>query len=417
MPRRIPALCLAFLAVSAASARQDGRPRFDLPRDSFLIDEQIPIVIEGLPPHAPVAIELRGGSRQNQQVSEASFTADDAGRIDAAKMAPASGSYSGVDAMGLFWSAKPQHPGAGPIEPNDEPGAGLPWTLSARVGGKIVAETTVTRRAVDPSVKVTRVRDRGLVATFYEPADSGRHPAMIVLTGSGGGMPPAAGPAGGLASRGYAVLALAYFNYERLPPTLSNIPLEYFGTALEWLAAQPSVDPARIGVLGGSRGAELALLLGVLYPHLHAVAAFEPSNRIWRGCCDRFSAVAWTLDRQPVALAEIPVEKIQGAVFLVSGKDDGVWDSSGMGDAIVDRLKRNHFAYPVRHLSYPHTGHAIGRPYTTTENINNLHHPLTGRVINIGGSPAGTAHAREDSWRELLAFLEANLKRLPPSQQ
>jgi hypothetical protein len=98
-------------------------------------------------------------------------------------------------------------------------------------------------------------------------------------------------------------------------------------------------------------------------------------------------------------------------VFLVSGKSDGVWESAPMGDAIVTRLKQHQFAFPVRHLSYDHAGHGIGRPYSTTMNLNAIHHPLTGRIIPMGGTPAGTAHAREDSWGELLAFLAANLAR------
>jgi dienelactone hydrolase len=386
-----------------------GPPRFVVPREAFLIDEPIPIVLEGLAPGTRVTIDLTGGAVRNPHASTATFVADGDGRVDLATSAPVHGPYATADAMGLFWTAKPRRAAAAAAAADDA-APGQAWTWTARVDGRVVAETTVTRRALDPSVRVTRVREQGLVGAFYEPRGAGRHPAVLVLTGSGGGIPPPAGPAGGLASRGYAVLALAYFNAEGLPPTLSNIPLEYFGTALNWLAAQPSVDPDRIGVVGGSRGAELALLLGALYPRLRAVAAFEPSNVVWRGCCDRFSVVAWRLHGQPVPTAEIQVEKIHGAILLVSGKSDGVWDSAPMGDAIVRRLQAHHFEFPYRHLSYDHAGHAIGRPYTTTMNLNSLRHPLTGRIMQMGGTPQGTAHAREDSWRELLTFLDANLR-------
>ena len=63
------------------------------------------------------------------------------------------------------------------------------------------------------------------------------------------------------------------------------------------------------------------------------------------------------------------------------------------------------------HLSYDSAGHGIGRPFTSTMEINATHHPLTGRLLPLGGTPAGTAHAREDSWQHLLAFLDANLRR------
>jgi dienelactone hydrolase len=398
---------IALVAAVAATIALD--PRFAIPRDRYLIDEPIPIVLEGVAPQARVAIEARNGEARNPLVSNATFVAGADGRVDVTTTAPVKGDYGGVDPMGLFWSVRREHGGLGPRAAEETPDELSDWTLTASIDGHVVAEKTLKRYAVDPGVKVTRVRERGLVGTFYEPSGEGRHPAMIVLVGSGGGIPPPSGPAGGLASRGYAVFALAYFNVEHLPPTLSNIPLEYFGTALEWLAAQPSVDPDRIGVYGHSRGAELALLLGVAYQRLQLVIAVAPSNVVNRGCCDRLSMVAWTVGGRPVATAEIPVEKIHGAVLLISGKDDGVWSSTSMGNAVVSRLEHAHFPFPYQHLVYEHAGHALARPYTITTNINSLRHPLTGNLMHMGGTPEGTAHAREDAWRQTLEFIKANL--------
>jgi len=250
-----------------------------------------------------------------------------------------------------------------------------------------------------------------LVGDYCVPAGEGRHPAVLVLGGSGGGVPPASGFPGGLASRGYAVFALAYFGAEGLPRSLERIPLEYFGTALDWMAAQPSVDPTRIAVLGSSRGAELALLLGAIYPTIRGVVAYMPSNVVWGGCCDRMGAPSWTINRRPAVLrSEIPVEQIHGGVLLISGRDDGVWRSTAMGDAIVDRLRRHQFAYPYEHFAYDGAGHAIGRPYTPTTDLDDVHHPLTGRLMHLGGTPEGTAHAREDAWRQVLTFLAEQLR-------
>ena len=61
------------------------------------------------------------------------------------------------------------------------------------------------------------------------------------------------------------------------------------------LAAQPEVNPAKIAVLGASRGSEAAQLLGVYYPNLvHAVIASVPSDASicsYPGC----TGPAWTL--------------------------------------------------------------------------------------------------------------------------
>src|ERR1019366_2276878 len=207
----------------------------------------------------------------------------------------------GVDAMGLFWSARRDSvadrvPEAG--DPNPPP---RKWQLVAEAGGAVVAETTVLRSAVAADVNVTMVRANGLVGAFYQRAGEERHPAVIVLSGSGGGVPPASGHAGGLASRGYAVLALAYFGAEGLPRSLSRIPLEYFGKALDWLAAQPAVDPSRIGLLGTSRGGELSLLLGSVFPQIKIVVAYVPSNVVWGGCCDSRIEPSWTIEGLPLA--------------------------------------------------------------------------------------------------------------------
>jgi dienelactone hydrolase len=421
---------VSAIALSSLALSQTERvARFDPHPDDVLIDEEIPIAVSGLTPQAAVVIRLRGGL-DGQWTSSATFTADASGRIDLARMAPVKGSYRDVDPMGLFWSAER---GATSTVSEDDADEVAPdqWTLTAETGGEVVARTDIRRRAVSPNVRVRPVHDGGMVATFYEPTGGGAHPAFLVLTGSGGGLPPTAGPAGGLASHGYAVLALAYFGVEGLPRTLSNIPLEYFGAALRWLTAQPSVDPHRVGVLGGSRGGELALLLGSIYPTIRTVVAYMPSNVINRGCCDMSAQVAWTYEGRPLAPVqpmlgrgrgmvfsnmsrpEIPVERIQGAVLLFSGRDDGVWDSARMAERVIARLRRYDFKFPYQAHSYDHAGHAITRPYTSTMNLNSRRHPLTGRTVHMGGTPAGTAKAREDSWRQMLAFVDQHLRDQP----
>ncbi len=407
------------------AARSDGA-RFEIPRDDFLIDEVVPVVVAGVTPHAAVTIRLRGG-RDDVWNAAATFPADADGRIDLAHTPPSKGTYKDADAMGLFWSAERKTQSSSNEAPTDEDEAAAAerWTLTAEIDGTIVAQATIERRAFAPGVRVTPVHADGLVGALYEPSEPGRHPTMLVLGGSEGGIPRAAGHAGGLASRGYTALALAYFNAENLPRALSNIPLEYFGKALRWLAAQPSVDASRIGVIGASRGAELALLLGASYPDLRLVVAYMPSNVVNRGCCDTSTQVAWTIGGRPVAPptpprgrfggfepshAEIPVENIRGPILLVSGKDDGVWDSAPMAGRIVARLERSHFKYDLESLIYDHAGHSLTRPYASTMYLDGRRHPISGRIVHMGGTPAGTAKAREDAWNKMLAFLDRQLR-------
>jgi dienelactone hydrolase len=407
---------------TADAQRADRTVAFDIARDDILLDEPLAIVVSGLAPRATVVVRARNTGPAPQWTASATFVADENGRVDLSLRAPVKGSYKQADAMGLFWSAERAGADAGEDDraTGDAPDM---WTLAAEVDGAVAARAMIHRRAVARNVRVRPVRDAGMVGTFYEPPGDGRHPAFLVLGGSGGGLPPPSGVPGGLASRGYAVLALAYFGAEGLPRSLSNIPLEYFGTALRWLAAQPSVDGDRIGVVGASRGAELALLLGTVYAGIHTVVAYMPSDVVWPGCCDVTTRVAWTIGGRPLAAkqpgmgrgftppeAEIPVERIQGAVLLISGKDDGVWPSAEMAGHVIARLRRHNFAFASESLVYDHAGHGISRPYTTTMELNSRRHPLTGRLVRLGGTPEGTEHAREDSWTKLLAFVDQHLR-------
>lgn len=418
-------LIVAAVVIGAVvQQRSSDAVVIELTQNDVLLDAVLPIVVSGLRPNTAVTLRARGGAPDNPWTSSATFTADAGGRVDLARMAPDAGSYKEVDPMGLFWSASRVNVDeAGWSDSGKAAAAAEAWTLSAETGGTVVATATLRRRAVAPGVRVTPVRTNGLVGSFYEPARAGRHPAILVLGGSGGGLPPPLGPAGGLASHGYAVLALAYFGAPGLPRTLSNIPLEYFATALQWISAQPSVDRSRVGVLGLSRGAELALLLATIYPDLHAVVAYMPSNVVVRGCCDAGSPIAWTLGGRAVAAPvaptgrsmtidrpEIPVERIHGAVILISGRDDEVWPSTEMADDIMARLRQHRFAHPFVHLAYDHAGHGIGRPFTSTMELNSRRHPLTGRLVRMGGTPSGTARARADSWRRMLAFVDQHLR-------
>jgi dienelactone hydrolase len=101
-------------------------------------------------------------------------------------------------------------------------------------------------------------------------------------------------------------------------------------------------------------------------------------------------------------------------VLLISGKDDGVWASSDMAEKIGDRLKRHRFGYPFESLVYDRAGHGITRPYTSTMALNTRRHPLSGRIVHLGGTPEGTAKAREDSWNRLLPFVNRHLRDAAP---
>lgn len=125
------------------------------------------------------------------------------------------------------------------------------------------------------------VSDAGVVGTFTVPDGPGPHPGVVALSGSGGGIPSWWGDL--LAPHGVAVLAAAYFGVDPLPSALCEIPVETVPAAGEWLRRQPQIRSGRIGLVGGSKGAELALLAATTYrcplsPRCRASGSSEPSE-------------------------------------------------------------------------------------------------------------------------------------------
>jgi hypothetical protein len=57
-----------------------------------------------------------------------------------------------------------------------------------------------------------------------------------------------------------------------------------------------------------------------------------------------------------VEAATIPVEKIQGAILLMSGRRDRMWPSTAMCQQIMSRLAARRFPHPYSHEAF-NAGH------------------------------------------------------------
>jgi len=294
---------------------------------------------------------------------------------------------------------------------------------------------------------VTRVSDDGLVATLHLPLESGRRPAVIVLSGSDGGIATANMFGEPLAASGFVALCLAYFAMDGLPRDLSRIPLEYFKKAIDWLRANPAVDADRLGVFGMSRGGEAALLVAATFPAIRAVVANVPSHVVWQGINSdpAIKTSSWTIAgadlpyaalvapqeglswrdwfavslRTAPAEAAIPVERINGAVLFMTGTADGVWPCSEMADAAIARLRQHRFEFPIEHARYEGGGHAILMPPYRVGPFENpwpddsYHRPqwLKDGIgsLQLGGTPEGNRLARIDAWPRVVRFLKEHL--------
>ncbi|MBE2224708.1 MAG: acyl-CoA thioesterase/BAAT N-terminal domain-containing protein, partial [Anaerolineae bacterium] len=241
----------------------ENEPTLDVQPAKALSDEPVTIQASGLEPGQLITLTASMSDDYNRKwQSSATFIADDDGEVDVAAQAPITGTYTTVDPMGLFWSMLPVYP-----IPSTDYNYFANWytvprmvTVKAEVEGKQMATAYTERVRLNEDVNVTTLTEEGLVGYLFTPAAEGTYPALLILGGSGGGIDSA--KAAMLASHGYVTLALDYFGEPPLPVELSEIPLEYFKTAIDWLQAQENVDADKIGVVGTSRGGELALLLG-----------------------------------------------------------------------------------------------------------------------------------------------------------
>lgn len=411
-----------------------------------LVDEPISIRLSGLQPGKKVT--LRAHSRdygEYEWASFATFAADDHGAIDVATQQPVAGSYHTIDAAGLFWSMRPVGGKSLPffVTAEQKP---VVIDLIAEVDGEAISGARLERRFAAAGVVSEAVQEQGLVGVFCHPGASGPYLAIIVLSGSDGNI--CENQAALLASHGYAALALRYFGAEGLPERLVHIPLEYFETGIQWLQKQNVVNGDKIGVIGLSRGGELALLLGAIFPAIKAVVACSPSGLVQAGIDgNNYKRSAWTHHGKPLqqavvhwnpllsfklmwqafrqrafpmrdmflttlkdskhlAEATIPVENTRGPILLISGDDDQMWPSTLFSELIMQRLAEQHHPYPDQHLHYPGAGHFVSFPYGYP-----YLPPFVKRVrgLAIGGTSEATAHSVADSWPKILAFLGSSL--------
>ncbi|MGA8154461.1 MAG: dienelactone hydrolase family protein [Terriglobales bacterium] len=117
---------------------------------------------------------------------------------------------------------------------------------------------------------------------FLPSANGQRFPAVIGLHGSGGGHASMAEPASLLAGQGFAVYVLHYFDrtgteeIDGMPTIFRHYPawMKTLWDAVGFVAAQPQVDPERIGLLGFSLGAYLSLSAASIDSRVKAVVDF-----------------------------------------------------------------------------------------------------------------------------------------------
>jgi len=416
------ALCLVVFAASALPGCSSSSARHgvvSVTPGSSLLDQPVRIEVTGLDPDRVVTVALRSADSNGVTwTSRATFRSDGSGDIDLAADPAAGGSYRGVDPMGLTDTMQPPSGHDTDLYYSWSDGTPGRFQVTVTEDGSTVAGGQFSRAGTAAGVTVSSesIAATGFFGEFWKPPPgSPPRPAVLEFGGSEGGLDGSL-VGGALASAGYPTLDIAYFGEPGLPPHLASIPLEYFARALRWLARQPGVLPGQVYVCGGSRGGEVALLLGVYYPGLvHGVIASTSSDTAGPGYPDA-SDPAWTLHGHPLPYtsqydnpsptdnpaAIIPVQKIRGPVFLDCGTDDRVWPSCAFAQAIQGRLAAAGDRYPHVLYRYTGAGHFVNGliPYQPQSVAVEAAEPDA-----TGDTPLADTNADARLWPEVLSFL------------
>ncbi|MGT2907834.1 acyl-CoA thioesterase/BAAT N-terminal domain-containing protein [Streptococcus dentiloxodontae] len=367
---------------------------FSIEDPTQLADSPLTIIIDHLPLLTEVRLVLeledyycinapQNLAKSVKWQSSAVFLTDHHGRLDVTQSPALKGDYTGVNAMGLFETARPQKTTRVRPEKTFEAIAlndHFSCRLSVFQGRKKLGQYSFKRYYLQKGWSVETVSLQYAKARLFYQENWRNRPAVIVLSGSEGGLEKAQNIAQLLSSRGFVAMAVAYFGLEDLPSDLNAISLEVIEEALHYLAGLAMVDEERIGIYGRSKGAEFALLAACHFSKLKAAVLNSPTDCVYEGLKGRRNAgcSSWTyqgreipytafqwrhflssyvlgrncLVKNPASL--LPVESIKASVLLIASSHDEVWDSYS---AAIDLMTKMQSAKPLRLLITPHLGH------------------------------------------------------------
>jgi|GEM_PF-237687 len=461
--------------VSPAPDLASSGVRVEAPADS-LHSEPLPVVVSGLAPGR--SVELRSSARDllgRRWAASAVFTVPEDGRLDLAAVAPGPGDWTAAEQLGLGGRVlvtalrfaeegqvpelflPPAEPLALTIEVVDAGVARDRPAHASTAEGALLARRTITRSPASAGVRVAEVDVEGLTGLLALPAGqtpAGGHPAIACFGGSEGGVDSLRLTASLLASAGYAALVTAWTDSDADGnAVIARIPLERFGTAVEWLRRHEATDSARVAALGLSRGAEgLLAALAAGRAEASAVVALSPSSVRWQavgGGGEQAGVGSWTvgdaeaawlpvrtgelvpqlvrngwrLGRQEAqhaptllrlrpayeaglrhagaaerAAAAIDGGAIAAPILFAAGEDDAVWPGPEMAAELADARDRPDDVRAV----YPRAGHLLRLGSLPTDAL------WTGGIA-LGGSRAEHAIAEAALWAEVVGFLERAL--------
>ncbi|KAK3590517.1 hypothetical protein CHS0354_036337 [Potamilus streckersoni] len=422
------------------SKPSESLPKLSVTPSAGLVDEKVHIRVSGLQPYETV--KLSAELEENKVVfqSYAMYIADRNGQIDLYKDAAQSGTYAGVEPMGLFWSMSASQ-GQRLIKRNVE----IPWKVKIRVfpsledgpaylgntPGTSLLETRVDRSYMKSGVRRIPVKEGPFRGSIFIPEGDGPFPAVIDMFG--GLVSLVETRAALLASHGFAAFSLCYMMIDHLPKHLAEIKLQYFLDAFDWYSQQPYVASDRMGMVGLCLGGCLAVWTAAHEPRVKSVVNFNgiPNEGIIQnGKIDPKSNGLRPdliyVTEEGIVMKEcfqlagnkiIPAWQHGAKILILTAGDDLMTNQEfnfKFMEVLPDKYKRN-----IEHVHFPGAGHLIEPPYTPhcravdpkdkLPSVGLIADKFWDKLMVFGGEPVQHAKAQEFGWIKCLDFLKKSL--------
>lgn len=395
-----------------------------LPGTKCLYDETIQVKVAGLRSKQLVSMKARTTDDKGEVFcSSAIYRADRNGEIDLERDPSLGGSYVGVEPMGLLWSMRPDNLHKEFMKTEAVNPVLVRFSVHDEGGeGRILAEVINERLLIGNGVSRIPIKEGNIRGVLFTPPGKGPFPAVLDMSTF-----RSEERASLLANRGFVVLSVGVYN----DLSMTELHLDHFEEAIDFLKQQPKVGSKGVGVLSLSKAADVSLSLATYLSDVEAV--------VWiNGCSANValplyykkrlihpalmfdlskvinteSGAAMIKDAMHDHLSEenkatlIPIEQAKGRFLFVAAEDDLNWDSKAHMDQMVERLKR-HGRKNFESVSYPGAGHPLCPPYGPFSPSG--FHRIVGRPVLWGGEARSHIAAEIHLWKKIQEFFRTHL--------
>uniref|UniRef100_A0A8C6ULR8 Acyl-coenzyme A thioesterase 1-like n=1 Tax=Neogobius melanostomus TaxID=47308 RepID=A0A8C6ULR8_9GOBI len=335
-----------------------------LPSVRCMFDDPLQIRVTGLSSQQDVVLRASATDEKGSNFSSwAEFRADHSGQVDVSRDAPLSGSYNGVQPMGLLWSLNPEVPHKHFFKNQALSPHVVSFSVVNKQDGQILAQETNERCILGNGVQRQTVTEQGFTGVLFTPPGSGPFPAVLDLSTF-----PSETRAGLLANKGFVVMTVPI--YIGKTGQTERLHLDQYEAAVQYLLQHSVGAVVAINSCSANTG------LPLLYKQQQILPALQPD-------CPNTSPCLWPY------------------------MDDLNWDSVAYMEQMVERMKR-HGRNNFEVISYPGAGHLLDTPFSPFE-ASGFHGVLKMSLL-WGGEPAAHARAEEQLWKKIQEFFRKHLK-------